>query len=456
VVSRGSRRALAIAALLAAGLLAWLTIRRDPRDQRIAAAASAPVAAPQSGARPVRSAAPAAGEGPRASVVIDAVEIEKTRLCAGEENLVTVRAHTVDAADAPELKVYVDGQSGTRVVLRPDAYLKPDGSPPRVTAVIDDGRQASVDIPRFEVVSDCRPERTLVVRDRMLPNLEDTRELWAQVVERPREGRSPAAAFRPVRYHWQFGEGAAAESESPIITRSFRDRPQTSLVSDVLVTCTAQAADGSKLVARHSMQFLNAAYEQLARKGSIHLEVDHKQFPEADERGVVVWPVRVWHHYDTPVTITDIRVTRVDRSSMPLRDERAKVESVLGAARIAPRGGIDATVRLDTRAEPEVAYVMYQLIGRADDGTPASGGFSVMRPTEPPTREKHTPVNDPQLMAKIVTAQKLLGRPFVTDEDLWRLEREGRLSDAVLETAELPQRWREPTASNSPRAAARR
>ena len=74
-------------------------------------------------------------------------------------------------------------RDGTRVVLKPDAYLKSDGTPPKVTAVLDDGHQVSVDVPRFEVRTDCAPERTLVLHDRMVPNLEDTRELWAQVVE---------------------------------------------------------------------------------------------------------------------------------------------------------------------------------------------------------------------------------------------------------------------------------
>lgn len=376
------------------------------------------------------------------AVVIDSVEVEKQRVCAGEENLITVRAHAVDPADAPELRIFIDGQPGTRVALRPDAYLKPDGSPPKVTALLDDHRQVSVEIPRFDVVESCRPARTLIVQSRAVPNLEDTWELWAHVVERSEHGAPIASAFRPVRYHWQFDAGGSVDSESPIITRSFRDRPQTSLVSEVLITCTAHAPDGTTLVARHLLQFHNLAYETLARKGTIRLQVDHAQFPEPNERGVVVWPVRIWHHYDAPVMISELWAVRVDRSNRTLREERVDIKRVLGTARVPPTG-IDATVQLDTRAEPDVAYVMYRVIGRADDGVPAAGGFSVMRPTDPPTREHHVPVNDPQLVAKIVTAQRILGRSSVTDEDLWRLEREGKLDGATIDPSELPARWRD-------------
>jgi hypothetical protein len=48
-----------------------------------------------------------------------------------------------------------------------------------------------------------------------------------------------------------------------------------------------------------------------------------------------------------------------------------------------------------------------------------------MRPTELPTRERHDPVVDPQLQARILRAREILGQAYVTDEDLWRLEREG-------------------------------
>jgi very-short-patch-repair endonuclease len=56
-----------------------------------------------------------------------------------------------------------------------------------------------------------------------------------------------------------------------------------------------------------------------------------------------------------------------------------------------------------------------------------------MRPPPRPTKENSTPVTDPVLMAKVKKARELLGQPFVTDEDLWRLEREGRFDDLKVQ-----------------------
>ena len=42
------------------------------------------------------------------------------------------------------------------------------------------------------------------------------------------------------------------------------------------------------------------------------------------------------------------------------------------------------------------------------------------------------PVVDPDLKAKILAARQMLGKQYVTDEDLWRLEREGRFANLNL------------------------
>jgi hypothetical protein len=38
-------------------------------------------------------------------------------------------------------------------------------------------------------------------------------------------------------------------------------------------------------------------------------------------------------------------------------------------------------------------------------------------------------VMDPLLKAKIMAARKILNRPYVTDEDLWALERQGKFAE---------------------------
>ena len=87
-------------------------------------------------------------------------------------------------------------------------------------------------------------------------------------------------------------------------------------------------------------------------------------------------------------------------------------------------------MQLDTGAQgyESVYGVSYFVFGTSQDGHRVSGSFSVLRPTKKPTKEDHVAVEDPVLVAKIREARQLLHQEFVTDEDIWRLERAGKLT----------------------------
>jgi hypothetical protein len=159
------------------------------------------------------------------------------------------------------------------------------------------------------------------------------------------------------------------------------------------------------------------------------------RFPELDERGKVVQRVRVWHDHDAPVTLTRVvrRVHHVDGTDDG--DERIAPGVLFGGATIAGRAGLDATLEL---ADRDVFSIEYVLEGTTGDGLPAQGGFSIMRPPERPTADNSQPVVDAALRARIVRARELLKREYVTDEDLWKLEREGAFTD-LPPTGETPE-----------------
>jgi hypothetical protein len=117
-------------------------------------------------------------------------------------------------------------------------------------------------------------------------------------------------------------------------------------------------------------------------------------------------------------------------------------------ASIAP-GEVAASkpLTLDTKAEPGVYSVEYLVEGRTEDGWPAKGNFAIMRPTPPPTPEQGAPVADPVLKAKILRARELLGQAYVTDEEIWRLDREGAFDGLKID----PRAAAPPTAAAPPR-----
>jgi adenine-specific DNA methylase len=70
-----------------------------------------------------------------------------------------------------------------------------------------------------------------------------------------------------------------------------------------------------------------------------------------------------------------------------------------------------------------------------------------MKPPALPSKERHDPISDPVLLAKVKMAREILHRDYVTDEDIGRLERAGhfehlfgetRPPDSVLPSAAAP------------------
>ena len=59
--------------------------------------------------------------------------------------------------------------------------------------------------------------------------------------------------------------------------------------------------------------------------------------------------------------------------------------------------------------------------------TPARGQLTILRPQPRPTRENSVPIQDPAMILKIRRAMSILKQDTVSQEDLSRLEREGKL-----------------------------
>jgi hypothetical protein len=175
------------------------------------------------------------------------------------------------------------------------------------------------------------------------------------------------------------------------------------------------------------------------------------RFPELDARGRVRQEIRLWHYRPDAVTITSVVATRYHLQTepgTPPRDpvrEEVKPESVLGKKTVPPGDGITFPAELDTTLEPDVAYIEFFVEGVSAEGLPAHGNFAVMRPPPKPTADNHVPVRSKYLEAKILRARELLGKAFVTDEEIWELERQGAFADLRREDFPAPDPEPEPT-----------
>ena len=432
--------ALAILALAVLSAIALFSSKRRPapRARRVAPLElGSPVAAPmQSPPSPAGAPAPRGPPPARPSdppPIIDEISVEKPEVCSGEENLITVRAHTDNGTDA-FLHSVVDGTMGVSVPVR--LWLDDSGHVQGNHSVSVFGRTnvaATAALPDYRV-KDCQPARIVAVEQHLRANSWADFDFVAKIVTLPARGEdsAPAArdAFTATSYVWSFGDGDTATTSAPAVMHSYEGRAQETLYSYFTVGVEVRSKEGGKLTGRTTLPLINTAFESLARKGIVQLLIAlDPRFPDLGSDGRVVQRVRVWHTRRDPVTIESAAVTKYfETASGQTRPEPVDPVQVLGASVIPPgKEGIAATVVLDTVADPGVFSVTYRLAGRSQEGLPVMGSFSVLRPPPRPTAENSQRVTDSTLTAKILAARAILGKDVVSDEDIWQLEREQRL-----------------------------
>ncbi len=432
--------------LLAVALVvAWLlSSREEPAPEAAVAQARtrAPAAevAPPPAVAPVAPAAeePAVSVAPPAAPIVDDILVEKQEVCSGEENLITIRAHTPDGNDA-FLHYTVGSGTGQRLPLR--VWLDENGTYelPSVTVFTKDNVATRVPLPAYKV-KPCEPERLVHVMSRRLPNSEDDFEFFAKVVERPTlPGQPERKPFAPVKYVWTFDDEAPVTSPGPIVSHTLLGGAGAgSLYTQHLVRVDIYDAAGRKETGRSSLQVMNTSFENFTKKGIVTLHsVGSPRFPELGEDGVVRQTFRLYHRFGGAVRIDRVTTIRAfaPPSDAPPPPEQVDVASL--PVKEVPAGrGTEVQVSLDTKAEPDVVALTYALEGTSADGHPARGTFSVMRPPPRPSKEQGNPITDPVLLAKVKRARELLQQPYVTDEDLFRLEREGKFANLKVEPLE--------------------
>jgi hypothetical protein len=285
-------------------------------------------------------------------------------------------------------------------------------------------------VPPFTVKS-CKPKRMALITTNLRANTWSEFDLEVKLVEQPAPGDISVVPFQPRSYEWSFGDGETATTTGPSVTHNFEGRKQDAMFSLLLIEVKIHGNDPEPVLGRTSLQLINPAFEDLQTKGVVTLLVQlTPRFPELSSDGVVRQKVRLFHMRDRPVFIHNAQQFRHLMSPTGASPLKVLDPSVLlGTSIIPPGRGIEFETKLDTNADADVFSLEYLLDGKDSEGLPVRGAFSVMRPPPRPTKEKSDPVVDPRLKAKIIAARQILNRPYVTDEDLWALERQGKFAE---------------------------
>jgi hypothetical protein len=424
---RARRKALLGCAIALIALFSFLLLHGRPAQESGLAVAAAAMA-PSHAVVPRPPSAPAVPREPAPAVappVFDSVRIEKDEVCEGEENLVTVHAHTTDGNDA-YLHYTVAGEAGAQVPVR--AYVGRDGKAPAQSAVAFSRNNVAtrIELPPYRV-KDCRPERILIVTLRMLPNSVSEREFSASVQT------LQGAPFVPAWYEWSFGDGEAAVTPGPVAVHDYSALPQQTAFSDLLVKVKASDGGGQTVEGRLPLHIRNIAFATRERGMATIFATPVPRFPQMGADGVVRQKFRLWHAEDVPVEITGATVSKF---LLPSNDGSAPAPPATGAVdhtrllrhgEIRPAAVVDEPLEYDFGSDPSVYAVTFAIQGVTATGMQARGELTLLRPPPKPTRDNSIPIQDPAMAQKIRRAMTILNQQTVSQEDIWRLEREGRL-----------------------------
>src|SRR5207302_7383994 len=301
---RNRRKVLLAGAIALSALVALLLFpdRKEP-VQHLQTAAIVQAQAPETSTRtqPLAPSTSLPASAAATPPVFDLVRVEKDEVCEGEENLITVHAHTTDGNE-PFLHYTVAGEAGSQVPVR--VYIGRDGNPPPQYAVAfsKDNVASRIELPRYRVKS-CRPARILVVTMRMLPNSVSEREFTATV--QTLEG----APFSPAWYEWSFGDGEADVTPGPVAIHDYSALPQRTAFSDLLVKVKAATGSGETVEGRFPLHIRNIAFATRLRGVATLFAVPVPRFPRIGADGVVRQPFRLWHAEDVPVQTTGMTLS---------------------------------------------------------------------------------------------------------------------------------------------------
>jgi hypothetical protein len=352
--------------------------------------------------------------------IIDEITLEKTELCRGEDDLVTVKSHDPKTGEATWIRTNIGGQSGTAVPLLYNVEVR---DPPYKIAVTGNyGRGITyADVPHVTLL-DCDTPWRVAVTFNLIPNTEDDFHFAAKVIPKP-----GGAKFDACSYEWDFGDENGKSTTEPFSEHSYLNRPQVGLDVEFLVQVKLVACDGSGIISgRIGLTLTNTyALQKVQKHLSGLIIVGDPRYPQRGDDDIVRQTALFRTFESSPVTIT--KLAYVDTVAGVVSDPTAmSVSSFLGTNTISGEW-TRVPLTYDTSSNPSWQMRRWDLEGTAADGDKVVGSFTLMNPPKKLDRDKSPKITDPVMKERIMAAMKILGKDHVSEEDLLALEEQGKI-----------------------------
>lgn len=276
--------------------------------------------------------APARKAGP----YIERIDVDKTEVCAGEENFATVRAFDASGA-SDRLIVRLSGsrEMGFRLPFRIEksdanrkrhVFVTGGGGPPAIAAIPD------------VKLKDCEVAEQVSIGVRLEPRSPHVLTLSADVSSHAADA---AAKFEPVSYEWDFGDGSKQTTDRAEVEHSYEGRPEKQRFSYFLLRVTAKDRRGREVTGSRAYGFTNFGFGAFVDEHRILVHAGGGSMPgarAADER------IRLYHGYEGVVRLERVRSVELDATGdREISSNEFTPQALLGISELRP--GASTTTR---------------------------------------------------------------------------------------------------------------
>jgi hypothetical protein len=359
------------------------------------------------------------------------IVVEKSAVCVGEPTLIRTTATSKSGATG-NLITAIAGIQGSA-----GSFFRFDGEPGmrRVTMTLRDpdlpGKFAEAEV--FIELKDCYASASLFVEataDQVVPDRYALRAKLLKVAK----GKAPTnLADAAAAYEWDFGDGQKVVTKEPETGHTFppeKARPASEYYHSYLVTVAALDPGGRPLAKGYApVFFYNLRRQSKNKHGLVELVARFRDLVETDDKGNKSLSVTLENIDDTEtVRLTEVRLRNLSCDGTTQTESTVDVSSVFPEATIGPRGSVTGTLTVSEPGKRNLCRIFATVTGRSAPGSlDATGAFAMTVGDA----FRQTITDQTQLdVIRQVTA--ILGQAAFTDEDVRRLEDEGKIPRGVL------------------------
>ncbi len=342
---------------------------------------------------------------------IKRVQVKQT-VCVGEDFEVKVTARDPDGRDK-DLIYKVGTKVGNPVIYR---YLA-EGTHELVVTVRDFKR---IDTKTVTVKAVRCAERPIAYLKAGLHPM------------RPEEGEFEVVKTEGLSgkctYAWDFGDGSSKTTGVGYATHNYFAREQTRFHSTFIVSVTVSDGSGKSATAKASIDFPNTHWIS-AQMGAASVPMSYNRFPVKKGDSYVV-DMNMKNIYRERISFSEATVdyTPCD-TSLPPESREYGAGALLSQTSLAPNETAGATLSIARSIMPRsTCNVTVKLRGSTQSGKQLTANMYLTIPaTGEDLKKKGVVIDDPELDRKIQKAKRILGKDFVTTDELRTLEKEGKL-----------------------------